>query len=159
MDERRGVSCSRLQRKKKKIKGRTGQGDQPSWLARHKAGLLRQVGLPGAKTTTQLSTQAQGRGPGPVPERTGGLSQFKTTTGWNFPREEKRRGHIWVLRLQALPRCLAPKGLPTCHKPAMAFPALDVTCVLLVGARETLADELHLISWQLSPQLQGCICK
>lgn len=51
-----------------------------------------------------------------------------------------------MLGLPALPRRLAPEGFPTCHSPAVDFPALDVTCILLVAARETLADFICVLS-------------
>lgn len=90
----------------------------------------------------------------PVKPRAEGLgqtqkerSEYTAAMGWNFPREEERGGHNWVLGLPALPRCRTPKGLPTCHGLAVDFPALvDVICFLLVGARETLAGFICILS-------------
>lgn len=39
-------------------------------------GFPEQVGAPGAGTTAQVPTQAQGRRPEPIPESKGGLSEY-----------------------------------------------------------------------------------
>lgn len=122
-------------------------------------GLLGQAGHPRARTTTQILTRAQGRGPGPAPESEGGLSEYRAAAGRNFPREEKRGGTSGCWDFPRSPDAGHPRDFPPAT-PCVDFPALEVMCIFFVGARETLGDFICILSLGCCHHsLQGCICR